>query len=240
MARRTIAELMSDAASTCRVRAPSVWHSTTDVTALSLVKHLKATVRDLLDRVDWSSLNSTGTLTGDGVADTFDLPADCYRLTRDEGAVLEIRPTRRIVNPVTTNAQWTSMVANQASRAARWYRNTGDNALQFYRLPEAGASIKLSYISDSWIQPTGGGATIGTWSAATDRPLLPEDLLELGVVFRHRKDKGLAYVDDKTSYEMKLARFANDTQALGVVDMGGGGGSTSMLTKTVIPDILPS
>lgn len=236
----TIKAAMDNAARTCRITPPSVWTSSTTPSVLELVALLYQTADELLERVDWSGLTLDSTVTGTGGA-SYSLPSDFKRLTRDESAVFETTPNRRRLVPITTNGDWTNMLQLQAAGGYRYYRIIGEDSIEFYRpLEDTTGVVKLSYVSTKWIKDS-GGTKIAAWSADTDTTLLPAKLLEMGVVWRFRRDKGLVYADRQAEFEMHLSRYANDTRGLRVIDMTGPNASdlNRQPIRTVLPDSLP-
>ena len=79
----TIADMMDEAADECSVSPPSSWVAATTLTYRDLKRFLTKTVNELLERVDWPDpIGLDTTITGTGV-ETYNLPSDFKRLTRD-------------------------------------------------------------------------------------------------------------------------------------------------------------
>lgn len=235
---KTLVTLMNTAARACRVKPPSNWISTTTDTHLELRGLLFETARDLQGRIDWANLTLDHEIVGSGSA-TYSLPSDYLRTSFDTetGAVFERGPMRRAVLPLPSNAAWTNMLASQSAGAGRWYRIVGSQ-IEFYRALEASGDVVVSYQSGNWILDNDNVTRRDDWTEAADVPLLSDHLLELGTVWRFRRDNGLAYKERQGEYEMVLARLANNDRGTKTIDMTGGRVRTAGIPET-IPDTLP-
>lgn len=236
----TVKDVMDKAARGCSVTPPTSWITSTALTFMELKDLLSDTVEELLDRIDWPDpITKNTVITGTGV-ESYALPADFKRLTRDPLAVYETTTTRRAGIPVSTNGAWTHLQQIGSAGGDRYYRTSGDEEsgyeIAFYQYPATGASITVSYVSRNWLSLSGTEGYQWTNVAAT--LLLPARLVELGVVWRFRRRKGLPYADRYNEYEAKLARLANDARGVRSVNMAGGRGMRNPLDVPV-PDFIP-
>jgi hypothetical protein len=236
----TVAEVMNDVADACRASRPSAWTSATTLTYRDLKRYLRQTVDELLDRVDWPDpITLDTTITGTD-AETYDLPAAFNRMARDEFAVYETTTTRRAVIPVTSNSDWTFLEDVGSSGGDRFYRVTGDeNAgfdISFFRSLETGATVIASFVTKNWLSL--GGTPDSTWTDEAATLLLPRDLVEMGCVWRFRRDKGLPFADRMAEYEARLARRANDKRGRQKVCFGDQ--PARSWTDIPVPDIIPT
>lgn len=86
------------------------------------------------------------------------------------------------------------------------------NRLLLYPVPTAGNACYFEYASRNWLISEGGIAYRQSIEADTDIPLLPEDLLMMGLKWRWHKSKGLDYSQDFDDYEALVAdALARDT-----------------------------
>lgn len=214
----TISALMDNVAGDCSVNPPSVWSTATQLTYTEAKRFLFQAAGEILQRKDFAATTFDASFAGDGVSGSFDLPADFLRLTRDDGAVLELSPNRRACTPIRTNASWTYLESRGAIGVGRWYRVVG-NQIEFFQTLPDGGQIVASYVTTQWIM--GGSAKSSDWSSESDTPMLPARLLELGTIWRWRRKKGMAYADQQIEYEMELSRRANDDRGQQVIDMNG-------------------
>jgi len=236
----TVAAVMDEAARECSLSPPQSWISTTTTGFLEFKQFLTETVDELLERVDWPSPIATDTvISGTGV-ETYSLPSDFKRLTRDPLSVYETTTTRRAAVPVSTNGEWTFIKDIGSAGGNRYYRTAGDEesgyTISFYRYPATGDSITVSYISKNWLKLSGTAGSAWTDVAAT--LMLPKRLIKEGVIWRFRRRKGLPYADRMNEYEAVLARMRNDARLIRSVDMSGGRGMRSPFDIPV-PDFIP-
>ena len=235
----TIKQVMDDVADQCAVAPPASWITNNTLTYRQLKSALRQTVDELLDRVDWPSpITRNQTITGMG-AETYALPSDFLRLTRDDGATYETSTTRRRGIPVPTNSDWTFLQDWGSASGDRYFRLSGDEAngfeVSFFRSLATGDEVIVSYVSRNWMQASGG--THGNeWTVEDDSLLLPPDLVEMGCVWRSRRRRGLPYQDRLNEYEARLARRSNDRRVVRTISFGD---REPRSPWDIIPDFLP-
>lgn len=237
----TVAEVMNKVARECKVTAPGTWTSATTLTYLELKDLLQETVDELLERVDWPDpITKDKVVTGTGAA-AYAMPADFKRLTRDELTVYEQTKSRRAGIPITTRGQWTYLQDLGSAEGNRFYRTSGDEQdgfeISFFPLAVTGDSITVSYVSRNWLSVGGTDGYLWTDEAAT--LLLPRRLIELGVVWRFRRRKGLPYVDRYNEYELVIGRQANDKKGIRTISFGGVSDDAKPM-RVPVPDFIPS
>lgn len=236
----TVKEVMDKAARECKVTAPPSWTAATALTYMEMKDLLQETVDELLDRIDWPDpISKSTTITGTG-DEEYDLPSDFKRLTRDELTVYEVTTTRRAGIPVPTRGAWTHLQDIGSGDGNRYYRTSGDEEsgfdIGFFPNPGTGASIIVSYVSKNWLSSSGIDGS--TWGDEADTLLLPRRLIELGVVWRFRRRKGLPFADRLNEYEGILARQAND--AKGQRKFSFGETPETLPMRVPVPDYIPS
>lgn len=237
----TVADMMDEAADDCSVSPPSSWIAATTLTYRDMKRFLRQTVTEILERVDLPDpITLDATITGTGAV-TYDLPAAFKRLTRDDYSVYETTTVRRPCIPVNTNGQWTWLNQVGSGSGDRYYRIQGTEedgfTISFFQTPATGVSIKVSYVTKNWLDISGTPSS--TWTNNTDTLLLPRDIVQMGVVWRSRRKRGLPFQDRLNEYEANLARMANDKRGIRKIDMSGGGSMKSPFDIPV-PDFIPS
>lgn len=237
----TVKDVMDKAARECSVNPPNSWLTASALTFLELKDFLSDTVDELLERVDWPDpIGKDATIAGTGV-ESYTLPSDFKRLTRDELTVYETTTTRRAGIPVTSRGAWTHLHEIGSAEGNRYYRVAGNEEdgfeISFFQNPASGDSITVSYISKNWLSESGSEGD--TWTDANAVLLLPRRLVEMGIVWRFRRRKGLPFADRMNEYEANLARLANDRRGVRLISFG----DTNMEEKPMrvpIPDYIPS
>lgn len=237
----TVKKAMDRASRQCSVRTPADWISTTQDTYLELKDFLEETIEDVLDRVDLPSpIGDEQTIAGDG-STTYNLDASLKRIMRDSWAVFETTDTRRRCVPVQMDGQWAYLNEVGTAGAYRYYRTAGDEeagyTIDFYRALESGDEVKVQYVSKYWLLSS--SVESDTWSNAADTLLLPRRLIELGVIWRYRRRKGLGYADVNGEYETKISRMINDARNTRSIYFGSQVEDQHPM-RVPVPDIIPS
>ncbi len=237
-----ITDILDRAARQCSVTSPSSWISATTATVLELRDDfLLETVDELQKRVDWSSpIGKQTTIPGDG-SENYALPADFVRLTNDDLAIYETTTTRRAGVPVDSDGAWTHLAEIGTAGGSRYYRikgYEGNFTIDFYKNPTSSDSITVSYVSNVWMI-TSGAVEGSAFTAATDIALYPRRILELGIVWRFRKRKGLPYQDVLAEYEAWIATTVNRMRGRRTINFGEQKNTSSPFAIPV-PDFIPA
>lgn len=208
---------MDNAAGECSLAAPSVFYNNTDTSYAQLKRYMYRTAEELRQRHDWAYLTRDQSISG-ADTDTYALADDfdrmCRRNTPDDPAVWS-STLQRPYYPVVSNAEWTVLTALGGSHYG--YRVVGSN-IQFTETVATGTTIKLAYISKSWI--LNGGNPTQTWSSDADYTKLPGILIEMGTTWRWRRKRGLEFSSYQGEYEMELSRRSNDDRNIRVIHFG--------------------
>lgn len=216
-----ITDALTRAARQCSIRAPSSWLSASALEHMEIRDDfLVDTADDILDRVDLPSpIGGQTTITGTGV-ETYALPANFRRVQRDRLAVYDTLYDDGAV-PVTSDGAWTELDQLGITGAQRYYRVTGyDGAfsISFQTELAIGNTVIVHYMTTSWAALSGTAKAVFT--DPSDILLLPNRLVEAGIIWRWRERKGLPFQDKYAEYEALLSRLANDSRGRRIVRMG--------------------
>lgn len=113
------------------------------------------------------------------------------------------RTLRRQVFGSKSPQEWQQAIALQVTSPYSQYRIKNDQIL-FYPIPAAGRSIAFEYMSQNWVTKAAGG-TSSFWVSDADTPLLNDDLMILGTIWRWKAAKGLDYAENFNTYEAAMA-----------------------------------
>jgi hypothetical protein len=133
----------------------------------------------------------------------------------DQGAITTIAATgfRYIKNQTiwdrTDSLPVTGPLTPQEWQAVKGLANTGPRyrfrirggKLLVNPTPTAGHTWAFEYISKDWIVDTAGTTYKQYFTADSDKVLLPDEILTLGLEWRWKAEKGLDYAEDFRSYE---------------------------------------
>ena len=225
----TIVEALNRIARECSVKAPSSWVTATADRYKELRDDfLLQTVEDIQDRVDLPSpIGKLTTLTGGAGttnaddSETFSLPADYKRVSRDDLAVYDVYLDRP-VNPLKSDGMYNYLTDQGPSGVIKWYRiegYPGNYTMTLWPGPGTGQTVQVQYMSDLWMA-TSGGTAGSSFTAEDDVLLLPRRVVETGTVWRFRERRGLPYVDRYNEYEALITRLANESRPRRKVNMG--------------------
>lgn len=143
---------------------------------------------------------------------------------------------RTLMRPIPgskSQQDWQAMLALNLTSPFSQYRIKGDS-LYFYPIPAAGNTCAFEYMSKNWVSKSAGG-TDYIWASDTDTPLLDEDLIIAGIVWRWKAAKGLDYVEDFATYERDVANAMSRDGTKEVLNMQGG---RNVIDPTIV--IIPS
>lgn len=238
----TVADVLSKAARGCSVTPPNSWVSSTSLTAAEFRDHLTDTVDEILSRLDLPDPVTQDVVIPGTDAETYALPSDFKRLTRDPLAVYETTTNRRPCIPVASNGAWTHLGLTGSAGGERFYRTSGVGSdgfeISFYKPLETGNSVTVSYVSKNWL--TQSAIPADSWTDNDGTLLLPARLIELGVTWRFRQRKGMPYADRMAEYELRMARAINDGRGVRSIDMTGGSSESAHPMRVPVPDFIPS
>lgn len=146
---------------------------------------------------EWQALKVVATLTGDGSATAFDLPADYDRMLK----AAELRSSRYITSltHINDSDQWLDMEIRQFNQIAGMWTLFGGQ-IHIRPAPAVGEEVKFFHMSKLWARDDQGSLKEGFANDA-DTFRLSETLLELCMIWKWRAQKGLPYAQDQDNYE---------------------------------------
>ena len=162
--------------------------------------------RELARRHDWQNLivNHTWTTTAtQAQADA--LPSDYDHLVPDV-EIWNRSSNSLLVGPAPSNV-WMRIQSGISGGVTGWWRIVG-NVLQVYPAPEAGLTFALDYVSKNFCASSALVAQ-SDWAADADVGKVPEHLVELGIVWRWLRSKGMDYAEDLATYEREVEKAAS-------------------------------
>lgn len=173
--------------------------SASDPDAVLIGQFINEAGQEVARRVDWGVLRKTHTITGDGFASEFDLPADFERFPLGLNIMAGINPVRGSL----TSDEWLSL--SPIAGTPRYFYLRGSK-IAFYPFPRSGEAVRVQYQSKNWA--VNGTATKLT--SNNDTSMVPEALLETGAVWRWRRHVGKDYSDHVGEFEAQLVDLARN------------------------------
>ena len=167
-------------------------------------------------RGDWSRLTFETvhtTLAQEDQGNIFEITAGSIQSTafrRIKDNTVWDRTSQWPVAPI-NDEDWALFKANVSAEARYRYRLLRHRLL-ITPTPPAGHSLAFEWMSKWWIQDGVTGAIKERFVADTDSFLVERELLKLGLTWRWRKAKGLAYEEEYNEFEDRLKEMlASDT-----------------------------
>lgn len=119
------------------------------------------------------------------------------------------RDLRRPVFGALSPQQWEQLKAQTMQGPWNQYR-IQQGSLNFIPAPMAGQTCAFEYLSKNWIVAI-DASTKSAFSSDNDEPLLDEDIMTQGVIWRWKKYKGFEYAEDFNEYQrLKMDAEAGD------------------------------
>lgn len=172
-----------------------------DPRAMTMLSLARIGGKSISQRFEWRALERSTVIN---VAPR-PLPDDYDRLI--EGAAV-IASDRDFFRPVKNRAQWE--VIKAAGSAQKFFYISGQT-LDFEPRPISIGGYFL-YQSKNWIV-TDAGAGREDWTSDDDRPVFPENLLVLDLIWRWKRQNGLSYNDPLAEFEAALATETEEDRA---------------------------
>lgn len=191
----------------------------TDEGAIQLNYLAERAAKKLL-RWNWQALLREHTITTANGTETYALPSDWSRYVVETAwDATNYWPMKGSLHPQLWQALKRGIASTPSSR--KEYRIRG-NLIYIYPTPTATETLILEYARNTpWTDSTGVTYRAAA-TADTDIPVFPAYLLELELIWRLKKAKGLAYADDRDECDAEISKaFAQDVPAA-VLDFGSG------------------
>lgn len=182
---------------------PSTVFGTTDAQVLQMMRLLEEEGNDLSKRGAWQGLTCEATHTTLALEDQGALAtiaSNGFNYIKND--TLWDR-TDKLPVALMGSEQWQAMKALVSTGPRYRYRIRGGKLL-VNPTPAAGHTWAFEYVSKNWITDLTGVTYRQYFGADGDLPLLPEELLIMGLRWRWLKEKGLDYAELFETYEMQV------------------------------------
>lgn len=148
---------------------------------------------------EWQELKRTATITGNGVATDFALPADYDRMPKKAELWSDTIPGFTHVTDYDKWLEWLTVMFSVVGN--RWTLLGGRIHVQ----PALVTGVTATYAYQSKLFATGAGGDKGRFDNDADEFVLSEELLKLGIIWQWKSSKGHAYAEDMANYEELLS-----------------------------------
>ena len=183
---------------------PNTATGSTDPQIIQMTAILNEEGQELSRRHTWQALTKEATFTTVATEIQVAIPTAMRFIVND---TIWNRDLRRPVFGPLTAQRWQQLKASNIQGPWNQFRIQGGN-IKFIPAPAAGETCAYEYVSDAWCYDT-GGTDQTAFTNDDDVSYLDEQILQLGLRWRFKKEKGLEYGEDFATYE----RMVNDAIA---------------------------
>lgn len=173
------------------VDPPTAVFASTEPAIIQMITFSQNAAEELLRRAQWGVLNKSTTITGNGAAQVYTMPADFLELV--DGAAVTVASLGVTVRGGLSNDEWN--VITPAAGTPRFFFLYG-NKMELYPYLANAVAAKVSYQSKSWCS---NGT--GFWAADIDTAVIPELLITKNTIWRWKRQNGMAYKEYQAEFE---------------------------------------
>ncbi|ACI54031.1 conserved hypothetical protein [Rhizobium leguminosarum bv. trifolii WSM2304] len=172
--------------------------------------------RDLVREHDWSALMVRRQFVATGANPEPAEPPDDWNRFAANAKIWNASRLWQLNGPVEPQT-WQRQTILNSNPVPQIWRMAGGK-LDIY--PNvSGETMEYAYISGFWVAVNGGATTAANWANDTDTARFPEDLLELSLIWRWKRAKGLDYGEEIASFERSKEAAIGADRAASPVDL---------------------
>lgn len=216
----TILQIAQSIATRWGLPKPASLFTNSDQTANQILELIREEVSSLSRRYQWQALINRVELTtvateSQGAITTL-FPAHDYIINDTVWNVTTSLPIFGAMTPKSYNSQKAIITATP------YPQYTIRNGLfLIYPAPNAGETIAVDYMT-KYVGKDNSNALITDFTADTDMPLLDNEAVTLGALWRFKAQKGFDYAEDFNKYERVVKELMTRDAPKEVGDLGGG------------------
>ena len=211
---------------------PNVVYTATDPTVTQLLSLANEEGTELMKMGDWRALRKEKTFT------TLAQETQTAMVPTDLGYWIDEtfwnRSSRRPLYGPVSSAQWQAWKAFNTFPIMDVFYMRGADIL-VNPIPAAGQTYAFEYTSNLWCQ---SNASVGQseWLADTDTGVLSERLMTLGIIWRYKQARGLAFDDDYQLYELQTREALSQDSPRSTHSMADGGNWWGRRPGIMVPE----
>lgn len=167
-------------------------------------------------RFGWSALKKSAEIALVSGTSLYDLPSDFDRLVNDG---VWIKNNVRQVELPTDDYKWNAISANGVNAGPNYSARLRNGQLEVYGA-NTGDTIRIEYYSNTPFTDRLGDTYKCRANVDTDEPLLDDELLTMGVIWRFKKAKGLDdWQADLADYQARLRKALAGNESAQTISM---------------------
>ncbi len=175
-----------------------------DVTARRMQRYITKAAERVAREVNWTNLRREQTFTTTAAyVQAGAIPSDFGRIVPE--TLWDRSVPERIRGPISQH-EWQRLVANGID-CDRYYMVRGTD-LMLYPAPDAGLTCAFEYVTNQWIESSGGAGQTAIL-ADTDVPRMDEELIVLAAVADWLASEGQPHLAVERQYRTRLSMLAD-------------------------------
>ncbi len=211
--------LISVAKTVCRrvgIADPDIIAASTERKYVEILELANEMALRIARGYDWQDFSRVETMQGDGVTESFDLPGDYDRMPK-KANVWSSR-LQGPLNHINDLDEWLGLEVLAFDLAVNSW-TMFDGKIHIKPVFAAGETGKYRYQHNQIIR--GSNGTLKTkFTADDDSFVLDEQLLQLGMIWQWRANKGQPYAEDMVNYETLLGRLVSRNKGSKIIASG--------------------
>jgi hypothetical protein len=197
----TLLSVVKDVCSTVGVALPQSVFS--NLTGNRTMQEMLSLANEMAQRIaydsrDWTKLRTLATLTGDGVATAFNLPANFKRMLLTSN-VWRSTSTQTPMRFIPDTEEWMRRRTANASDNAWGEWTIMGGKIHVWPVMAVPVTAYFSYLDKNWIDLASGGRG-DVFMSDTDSFTLDERVLKLAMIWQWKAQKGSPYAEDMGTY----------------------------------------
>lgn len=200
---------------------PTTVYGTTDPQVTQIKSLLEEEGLDLAKRGNWNELTFEATHTTIALEDQGAMSTIASNGFRNVKLDTLWDRTLRLPLQILDDVEWSAQ-KGFASTSPRYAIRIRGGKLLANPVPTAGNTWAFEYITKNWILGADGTTYKQYFTLDTDNPLLPEEILTLGLRWRWLKEKGFDYAEAFRTYETQVSQALGSNGLKKHLNMTGG------------------
>lgn len=202
------------------ITVPSTVYGSSDPQIRQIMSLLEEEGNDLSGRGDWNELTFQAihvTTAAEDQGDIDTIATNGYRYIKNN--TFWNRALRLPVYGPLNGQDWQAIKAVTVV-GPRYHWRMRSGRLLINPVPAEGQTFAFEYVSWNWITDSTGVTYKQYFSSDSDLPLLPEEILTLGLRWRWKKEKGFSYEEEFRTYENHVKDALSRDGGKRLLDMG--------------------
>lgn len=210
----TLLTIIQNVCAEINLDVPSLVMGSTDPKVTQLRILCQRAGYDLERDYDWSTLYTARSFTCTGaMPEPAEPPSDWERFT-DNSDIWNNSRRWRLQGPVDP-ATWQRNIVISTNPVPQIWRMMNGKIAIYPNV--SGETVSYEYVSNAWIAVNGGSTYASTWANDTDTARIPEPLIELSLIWRWKRAKGLDFGQEMDNFERaKESAIGSDRAAKAV------------------------